>query len=862
MALTPMMKQYFQMKEEYKDSILLYRLGDFYEMFYDDAILASSELDLTLTGRNCGEEQKAPMCGVPYHAVNQYIARLVEKGYKVAICEQVTKPSAKGIVKREVVKVVTAGTLVETDMLKEDTSNYILSITETNGKFALAWCDISVGEIFCWEGKTKGDVTEVSEMLLDIAPAEIIARGAVKQYYFAIAEKQLVPKFQSYYEWAYNEENGVKKIKKQLGIATLDAFEIKSKSVFSAIGSLLEYIEETQKKSLAHLDKLTVVRKSEHLKIDSNTKRNLEILASNRDGKAYGSILWLLSKTQTSMGARQLKEYLNAPLINRENIETRLDIVEGLVENNIKRDKVKNSLSLVRDIFRISGKISLGNANPRDLESLGKSLAVLPELKNALASFGVKAISDLAEKIEEFPAAADALAKTIAENPPALTKDGGYINKDFNADLKELSSLQKNSQKVIDEMAERERESTGIKNLRIKANRVYGYYIEVTKQNQDLVPLHYVRKQTVANCERYITEELKTLEEKIFSANEKVLAIEEEIFAQLLAFLSGFIKPMQETAMAISHLDCMLAFAIVARENGFVRPQITLSDELEIVGGRHPIVEKLQTKETFVANDTHLNTTDSRTIILTGPNMAGKSTYMRQIAIITFLAHMGSFVPATKAVVPICDRIFTRIGASDNLIHDQSTFMVEMVEVSNILQNATKNSLVILDEVGRGTSTMDGLSIAFAVTKYITEKIHAKTIFATHYHELTELEMVTEGIKNYKIMVREQGGKIVFLRKIARGRSERSFGIEVASLAGLPKEVLKNAKKILKDLESVELTCVQGKIDFDSLSAPEQEQIPSEYLEACEEILSLNLDEITPRTAHDILAKLKEKLEN
>ncbi len=861
MALTPMMKQYFLMKEEYKDCILLYRLGDFYEMFFEDAILVSKELDLTLTGRNCGEEEKAPMCGVPYHAVNQYIARLVEKGYKVAICEQVTKPSAKGIVQREVVKVVTAGTLVESDMLKEDKSNFVMAISETKGKFTLAWCDISVGEIFCWEGGSKGDITEVSEMILDVAPSEIIARGAVKQYYFPIAEKQLVPKFQSYYEWAFNEENGVKKIKKQLGVSTLEAFEIKSKAVYSAVGALLEYIEETQKKSLSHLDKLSVVKKSEHLKIDSNTKRNLEILASNRDGKAYGSILWLLSKTQTSMGARQLKEYLNAPLISRDSIEKRLDIVEGLVENNIKRDKVKQLLSDVRDIFRISGKISLGNASPRDLSALCGSLALLPQLKNVLNSFGVKEICNLESQICEFPTVVEALAKTISENPPALTKDGGYINENFNAELKELNSLQKNSREVIEQMELEEREETGIKNLKIKSNKVYGYYIEVTKQNQDLVPLHYVRKQTVANCERYITEQLKTLEEKIYSAKEKALVIEEEIYAQLIAFLTGFIKQMQETAMMISHLDVLLAFALVSRENGYTRPQITLSDSLEIVGGRHPIVEKLQTKESFVANDTFINTSDARTIILTGPNMAGKSTYMRQIAIITFLAHMGCFVPAASATVPICDRIFTRIGASDNLIHDQSTFMVEMVEVSNILQNATKNSLIILDEVGRGTSTMDGLSIAFAVTKYITEKIHAKTIFATHYHELTELEMVTEGIKNYKIMVKEQAGKIVFLRKISRGRSERSFGIEVASLAGLPKDVLKNAKKILKDLESVELTCVQGKIDFDALDAVETPQIPEEYKEVCEEILSINLDEISPRNAYDILAKIKEQLE-
>ncbi|MFI3167877.1 MAG: DNA mismatch repair protein MutS [Bacillota bacterium] len=861
MALTPMMKQYFLMKEEYKECILLYRLGDFYEMFYDDAILVSKELDLTLTGRNCGEETKAPMCGVPYHAVNQYINRLIEKGHKVAICEQVTKPSAKGIVQREVVKVITAGTLVETDMLTEDKSNFVLAITEKNGKFALAWCDISVGEIFCWEGKDKGDVSEVSEMILDIAPAEIIARSSVKQYYFAIADKEIVPQFQSYYEWAFSEDNGVKKVKKQLGVSTLEAFEIKNTGIYSACGALLEYIEETQKRSLAHLDKLSVVRKSEHLRIDSNTKRNLEILQSNRDGKPYGSILWLLSKTQTSMGARQLKEVLNSPQISIGKIEARHDIVESLVENNIKREKVKNLLSDVRDIFRISGKISLGNVEPKDLIALQTSLGILPQLKEVLKSFGSQEMTKLESRISVFPAVHEAIAKTIDSELKGNLRDGGYILKNFNSELELLANLTKNTQTVINEMQTREREKTQIKNLRIKENKVYGYFIEVSKQHQDMVPLGYVRKQTVANCERYITEELKELEEKIYSAKEKSIALEEEIYAQLISFLSGFIGSMQETAMLIANLDVLLAFAIVSRENGYVRPQMTTADSLEIEGGRHPIVEILQKKEIFVANDTHLNTTDSRTIILTGPNMAGKSTYMRQIAIITYLAHLGCFVPAKRATVPICDRIFTRIGASDNLINDQSTFMVEMVEVSNILQNATKNSLVILDEVGRGTSTMDGLSIAFAVTKYITEKIKAKTIFATHYHELTELENVSEGIKNYKILVKEQSGKIVFLRKITRGRAERSFGIEVASLAGLPKEVLKNAKKILKDLESVELTCVQGKIDFDALEKEDAPQIPQEYITACEEILSLNLDDLSPRNAYETLARIKEELE-
>lgn len=856
MALSPMMKHYLQVKENHKDCLIFYRLGDFYELFFDDAKRASELLGLTLTGRDCGLEERAPMCGVPYHAADTYIAKLVEQGEKVAICEQLTEPTKGALVERDVIRIVTAGTLIEDGLLDEKSNNFIAAVYRSDSAYSLSWADITTGDFYAQIFDEKEALSDLMDALVRIHPAEIISN---LQAYETIGKSPLVehkvlPKFHCYSEWEFNAATARNTLLAQFGVKNLTAFRLEDQPLaVSAAGALIAYLKETQKNSLRIISKIKLETAENYMVLDANAIKNLELTHSLRENKRYGTLLWLLDKTKTNMGARTLQTWLLNPLNRRDQIEYRLDGVEELYNNTLIRQSLAEQFRSVRDIGRLAGKISNGNLTPRDCLALATSLEVLPNLKFQLTGLTSPIIRDLVSKIGDFTEIAKLLTAAIDPEAPNTTKEGGYIREGYHADLDEFRSLSKNSRSVILEMEQRERAETGIKNLRISYNRVFGYFIEVTNSFKNLVPYHYIRKQTLANAERYITEELKALEEKILNSDEQAIRLEARLFAEIKDKLTDEIDAFSAASEAIGILDCLNAFAMIARENRYCRPQIAEGNKpLNIVDGRHPVVEALS-NEQFIPNDTYLDTGDHRTMIITGPNMAGKSTYMRQVALIALLAHIGSFVPAKSAEIPLIDRIFTRIGASDNLVLDQSTFMVEMTEVANILLNATERSLLILDEVGRGTSTYDGLSIAWAVVEYITKSLKAKTLFATHYHELTELEGIFDGVKNYKVTVKELNNTIVFLRKIMRGGANRSFGIEVASLAGVPKDVTSRAKQILKDLEKKDLTA-HLKSEDQSETAPPKSEI--------ERILSdLDLDNVSPMQAFHILSDLKEKAE-
>lgn len=855
MALSPMMKQYMATKEQYPDCILMYRVGDFYEMFFDDAVNASKILGLTLTGKDCGLSERAPMCGVPYHAVTAYINNLVEAGQKVAICDQLTEPSKGELVQRGVTRVVTAGTKTDNDMLDEKSNNYIACVAKDGTIYGIAWADITTGELFC-SNTSKDDTKELTETLLRISPAEIISDSETSKLKVLEVERKALPKFLPYHDWAFEYKTAVKKIKKQFETVSLEPYGIyKNKPCIIAVGALLEYLTDTQKRDLSILSSVKLVKQNNAMSFDSNTRRNLELLYSNRDGKRFGTLYGLLNKTQTPMGARLLQRYIEEPLIDDIEINERLDAVEELVNNTYIRDDLSSMLGGIRDIARLSGKISYGNATPVDLLSIKRSLNSLPNIKASLSRLSSKKLSEINANIDDLDDLCAYLDAAISDDATSQVKDGGYIKNGFSAELDALKDLSNNGKKLLSDLEEKEREKTGIKTLKIAYNRVFGYYIEVTRSFQHLVPLNYIRKQTVANAERYITDELKDLENSILNSTDNAIKLEYELLSKAINVTKGKLKELLQTSEAIATLDVLLAFAEVSKKYSYVKPKIDSSiNELIIRGGRHPIVERLISDEQFVSNDTYLDSDESRTMILTGPNMAGKSTYMRQVAIIAIMAQMGCFVPADESILPIFDKVFTRVGASDNLIFDQSTFMVEMIEVSNILHNATPRSLVILDEVGRGTSTLDGLAIAFAVTKYITNEIHAKTLFATHYHELTELEGTLPGIKNYRISVKELNGKIIFLRKIVRGGANRSFGIEVASLAGLPKSVIKEAKQTLKHLEESDFIQSKKQLSFDDLMQEDKIDVSG----IVDKLNSIDVDEITPRAALDILEDLKD----
>ena len=853
--MSSMMLHYLSVKERYSDCIIFYRLGDFYEMFFDDAVEASKLLDLTLTGRDCGLEERAPMCGVPYHAADVYISKLVSCGKKVAICEQLTEPGAqKGLVERDVVRVVSGGTIIEDGLVDEKSNNFICSVY-ADEKIAVSWADITTGEFYCQE-------VDSEEKLLDavyrINPSEILANEKAYQIYqtFSDGVKSSIVKFSPYKDQSYGFNTAKTALLTQFGVHTLDGFIPSDKNyAICSSGALVSYLKETQMHSLENIKNLTYFDDGNVLFLDATAQRNLEVTKSMRDGKVYGTLLWAVDFTKTAGGARKLKEVLTSPLHDEDKINYRLDGVSDLTKDTMSREALSDSLKGVKDLERLCGRISNNIVNPRDCRAICDTLSMIPIIKMQLSGMPSKILNDISKNLGDFDDLTSLIDSMIVENDiPAFTKDGGFIKNGFDERLDHFRSIKNNGHEILKQIEARERESTGIKNLKIGYNKVFGFYIEVTKSFVNNVPYTYIRKQTLVGAERYITEELKKFEEEILSSTENIIKIENEIFTKLKTILSQRITELLRCAKCLAMLDVLLSFAIVAKKRGYVRPTILgENSRLNIVGGRHPVVEATN-KDSFVPNDTILDTDETRMAIITGPNMAGKSTYMRQVALIVLMAHAGSFVPAKSAEIPLVDKIFTRVGASDNLIFDQSTFMVEMAEVANIIRNATQHSLLILDEIGRGTSTYDGLSIAWAVVEHICTKIRAKTLFATHYHELTELENKLEGVKNFKITVKEINGKVIFLRKITQGSANKSFGVEVASLAGIPETVTVRAKKILKLLEKKDLTQNFNQIE-DSKEDIKELSYVERYLQ------NLDLNNLTPLKAFEILTFLKEKID-
>ncbi|MDO4402344.1 MAG: DNA mismatch repair protein MutS [Clostridiaceae bacterium] len=802
MGLTPMMKQYFEIKENYKDCILFFRLGDFYEMFFEDAEIASRELELVLTGRDCGLENRAPMCGIPFHAANSYIGRLISKGYKVAICEQVEDPkSVKGIVKRDVIKIITPGTYIDDSFIDDSKNNYIMSIylDEENNNFSIAVTDISTGEFLTTETFLTSDSLILDE-ISKFTPKEIIICETLKEELIrdikftvpALVTKKVITYFK-------NDENSI------LDMQFKEDKDKLTPLTYKASLALVKYILDTQKISLSNINKITVYNIKDYMTIDLNTRRNLELTENLRENTKKGSLLWVLDKTKTSMGSRNLRRWIEEPLINKEKIQERLDGVYELFSNIYLNDNLREALDDIYDIERILGKISNKNVNAKDLIVLKSSIEKIPNIKSILKDTNSKLLNEYYNSLDELRDIYSLLEESISNEPPLTIKDGDIIKDGFNEIIDELREAKTNGKNWISTLEANEREVTGIKSLKVGYNKVFGYYIEISKANFNLIPEgRYIRKQTLSNAERYITQELKEMEEKILGASEKLVSIEYDVFVDIRNRVEEQIDRLKLTAKTIANLDCISNLAYVALENGYIKPNLNDKGFIEIKDGRHPVVENVIEKGEFVSNDTFINRDDEQLLIITGPNMAGKSTYMRQVAIITLMCQIGSFVPASSCNISIVDKIFTRIGASDDLAGGKSTFMVEMWEVSNILKNATRNSLVLLDEVGRGTSTYDGLSIAWSVIEYICSNndLKCKTLFATHYHELTSLEGKISGVKNYSVQVKEVENSIIFLRKIVAGGADESYGIEVAKLAGIPNVVIDRAKEILKTLEA------------------------------------------------------------
>ncbi len=808
-GLTPMMEQYLETKKEYSDCILFYRLGDFYEMFFEDAITCSKELELTLTGKSCGLEERAPMCGVPFHSASSYLDRLVKKGYKVAICEQVEDPKmAKGLVKREVVRIVTPGTNLSEGTLDEAKNNYLMCVVCMINSYGLSVVDVTTGDYFVTELDTTGKILDEINKFM---PSEIICNDAffVSGIDINDLKDRLGISISGVPNWYFDDDNCNKSLCEHFGVSSLQGLGLDSYVVgASAAGALLQYLFETQKTSLAHLNTITPYISSDYMFLDSSTRRNLELTETLREKNKKGSLLWVLDKTKTAMGARCLRSYVEQPLINADLINARLDAVQELVDNMISREEIREYLGPVYDLERLITKVSYKSVNPRDMIALKSSLSMLPHIKYILGTFNSTLLSGSYKELDILEDVCSWIEDAICEEPPITLHDGGIIREGFNEEIDRLRLAKIDGKKWLAELEDRERTATGIKNLKVKYNKVFGYYLEVTNSYKDLVPENWVRKQTLTNAERYTTGELKELEDTILGAEDRLYTLEYDVYCELREKIYNQMQRIQSTAKIIAAVDTYASLAVVAEQNQFIRPDINNNGRLEIKDGRHPVIEKMLSNNLFVANDTMLDCKDNRVSIITGPNMAGKSTYMRQTALIVLMAQIGSFVPASKADIGICDRIFTRVGASDDLASGQSTFMVEMTEVANILRNATKNSLIILDEIGRGTSTFDGLAIAWAVVEHIcsTKNIGAKTLFATHYHELTELEGKISGIKNYCIAVKEQGEDIVFLRKIIRGGADQSYGIQVAKLAGLPESVLKRANELAEHLAANDLS--------------------------------------------------------
>jgi DNA mismatch repair protein MutS len=865
---SPMMQHYLATKEKYKDCILFYRLGDFYEMFFDDAVNVSQELELTLTGKDCGQEQRAPMCGIPYHAAESYIAKLVQNGHKVAICEQLEDPKlAKGIVKRDVIRVVTPGTVTESNLLEEKKNNFIMSIFKKGIFFGIAICDISTGDFYASEIKEENNFERLLDEISRYSPSEIIANemltgceeeiSKIKERFDVYISEETEEKFSEdteniYEQYALSDDKGniVKDLEKRL-------FAV------SAINGLIKYIEDTQKTKLEHINRITIYTITKYMSLDINARRNLELTEKMRDKSKKGTLLWVLDKTSTSMGGRLLRRWISDPLIDENEINERLEAVEELKENIILRGELLDKLKGVYDMERLAGKIAYGNVNARELNSLKASSSKLPEIKSMIKNSKSKMLRNLYEELDSLEDIYELIDKAIVDDPPILVTEGGVIKMGYNTEIDELKTAMTQGKTWLVQLEAREKEKTGIKGLKVGYNKVFGYYLEVTKSNLALVPDRYIRKQTLTGGERYITEELKELESKVLGAEEKVVGLEYQAFVQIREQIKSQIQRVQKSALAISKLDVLCSFAQVAEDLNYCKPEVDRSGIIDIKEGRHPVIEKMLPAGSFVANDTYMDKESNRLSIITGPNMAGKSTYMRQVALITLMAQIGSFVPATSAHIGVVDKIFTRVGASDDLSMGQSTFMVEMMEVANILKEATSNSLVVLDEIGRGTSTYDGLSIAWAVAEYIEdkEKCGAKTLFATHYHELTGLENTLEGVKNYSIAVKEKGEDIIFLRKIVEGGTDESYGVHVARLAGVPKVVTQRANEILKQIERKNvLTNKTVEKENKKQVSGQLDMFNFKLAEIAHELDKVNINELTPIDALNTLVKIKEEM--
>nr|WP_122011555.1 DNA mismatch repair protein MutS [Maliibacterium massiliense] len=868
--VTPMMQQYLLLKQQHPDCILFYRLGDFYEMFFDDAIEVSRVLELTLTGRDCGLEERAPMCGVPYHAAETYIRRLIEKGYKVAIAEQMVDPKlAKGLVDRDIIRIVTPGTVLEDAMLEGGRNNYLVSLALQEACVGLAYVDVSTGEFEVMQLSGEDWQDKLVDELVRIEPAEIIADEAMilaGQGMEDLKHKGIV-KMSAYK--AVPLEQARQTLLEHFHVQGLDVFEMAHLPMgIMAAGALMNYLAVTQKNAMAHITSMHVQRRSTYMVLDATTRYNLELTQTMRGKSKRGSLLGLLDRTQTSMGARMLRRWIEQPLLDAAAINARLDAVEAFASSLILRDTLRGLLHQVYDMERLASRVSVGSANARDLLSLAQSLGVLPGIKEALSGLCTPLVATLDGQIDQMQDLCALLTSAISPDAPLSVRDPGIIADGFDKELDELRDMALHSRDWIAALEREEREKTGIKNLKIGFNKVFGYYIEVTKSYFELVPIRYIRKQTLANCERYITPELKEMEEKLLGVEDKIAKLEYDLFCQVRLHAAQNMDRIQRSAQALAQLDVLQALAAVAMERQYVKPSVDTSDAIEITDGRHPVVEAMQSQQHFVPNDTKLDHTDNRFLIITGPNMAGKSTYMRQVALIALLAHIGSFVPARAAHIGVLDRIFTRVGASDDLSSGQSTFMVEMSEVSHILHNATPKSLLILDEIGRGTSTFDGLSIAWAVVEYILSqpRLGSKTLFATHYHELSELEGRLPGLKNYCVSVKEHGDDVIFLRRIIRGGADKSFGIQVARLAGLPQEVVSRAKEILGQLEAADISQQAGAIARRAEIAPAGSQVdlfaPPDAQEASviSRLRDMDVSTITPLEALNTLNELQQQL--
>ncbi|MCI9658426.1 MAG: DNA mismatch repair protein MutS [Lachnospiraceae bacterium] len=876
-----MMQQYKKTKEEFKDCILFYRLGDFYEMFFDDAKIVSKELELTLTGKNCGLEERAPMCGVPFHAVEGYLSKLVSRGYKVAICEQVEDPAqAKGLVKREVIRVVTPGTNLNAQALDESRNNYIMSIVYVSDRFGISFADVTTGDYFVTE---VDSVRKLLDEMYKFSPKEVICNEALVMSGVDMEDlkERLHLTMYALESWYFDDELCQRALLEHFRVSSLKGLGAADFGCgVIAAGALLRYLTETQKTSLSHMSKLQPYISGNFMVIDSSSRRNLELVETLREKQKRGSLLWVLDKTKTAMGARTLRGYVEQPLIQKEEIERRLQAVEELNSQMITREELREYLSPVYDLERLIGRISYQTANPRDLIAFKTSLGMLPHLKTLLMDFQSPLLQEIQNDLDVLPDLYELIESSVIEEPPVTIREGNIIKDGYHEEVDRFRKAKTEGKSWLAEIETKERERTGIKNLRIKYNKVFGYYLEVTNSYKDLVPEDYIRKQTLTNAERYITPELKELEDTILGAEEKLTALEYELFTDIRDRIAAEVLRIQRTAKAVARLDVFTSLAFVADKNHYVRPKINGQGVVDIQKGRHPVVEQMIPENMFISNDTYLDNDSNRISVITGPNMAGKSTYMRQTALIVLMAQIGSFVPAERADIGIVDRIFTRVGASDDLASGQSTFMVEMNEVSNILRNATANSLLILDEIGRGTSTFDGLSIAWAVIEHIADKklLGAKTLFATHYHELTELEGTMEGVNNYCIAVKEKGDDIVFLRKIVQGGADRSYGIQVAKLAGVPESVIERAKELAEELSRADISVKAKNIAEEGRAKGKQKKKPKRYDEVdleqislfdtvknedvIRELEELDLPNMTPMEAMNTLNRLQNRLKN